>query len=357
MATGMAESRGAFPRLGGGAWLWLAVLANVAGASMRPSRFLLISSPRQRNIYYAQLPFIRELAKPRKDRRPVMASTLINGENSKCTILCDENSNKGLVQPQGLALHQSNGYSTLYVSDFDSEVDESNIYSYSVSVSEVAVGALTVGEQRRVIRSVPGQVGWLAVDSFGNLFFSASKAGQIEMVTKANLTDGGEVNSTVLYGPAGTPPQVKGPAGLAADNFYVYWANKDGDASSGTVVRAPERAEALESFPPAPLASSSDLYEALAQNVCLARDNLFFTGETKSLFATKTGGGTMAEISHDFNAPRGCAYDLESSLYVADELESGVFSLPANMGTLRPVKSKWKVVSVPEPDQIAVMIG
>jgi hypothetical protein len=261
------------------------------------------------------------------------------------------------VQPRGLALYQSPDFSTLYVSDFDSEVDESHIYAYNITVSEVTPGAVAVGAQRRVVRGVPGQVGFVAVDNFGNLFFSAAKAGQIEMVSKDNLTAGGTANSTVLYGPAGTPPQVKGPAGLAADNFYVYWANQEGDASSGTVVRAPERREAMERFPPAPLAASSDLYEALAQNVCLARDNLFFTGETKSLYVTKTGGGTLAEVSHSFEQPRGCAYDSESTLYVADELASGVFSLPANLRTLRAVKNKWKVVSVPEPDQIAVFVA
>merc|ERR1719188_1657342 len=83
------------------------------------------------------------------------------------------------------------------------------------------------------------------------------------------------------------------PAGVASDNFFVYWANEGGDEATGTLVRAPDSigedpaqfADALQA-----LAANSDSvsYEDVASNVCLARDTVFFTGDTHSLWAVKT---------------------------------------------------------------------
>lgn len=296
-----------------------------------------------------------ELTKPWKSRYAKNAQVLINGQTSKCSVLCDEESNKGLKSPRGLALFQSAQVATLYVADFDSDLDASNIYAYNISAARVGSGGVVnIAEQRLVVKEVPGIVAALAVDSYGNLFFTSSKAKQVEMVNRTSLLAGGLANSTVLYGQ--DQNTVKAPAGVAADNFYVYWANKEGDAQTGTVVRAPESLASVDQMPPAALAAASDLYEPLASNVCLARDNLFFTGETKALFVTKTSGGTLKHVSRAFDAPRGCAYDMESTLYVADSSANMVKSLPANLGELRAIRHVSEVVTVSEPDQLAVFI-
>merc|ERR1719181_226928 len=97
-----------------------------------------------------------------------------------------------------------------------------------------------------------------------------------------------------------------------------------------------------------------DYPKMLAQNapkamgVCVARSNVFFTAENQILYGVKAAGGTVAEIYQHFVTPRGCAYDGEGTIYVADE-DGSVHSLPSNFPTLRPVvKGRvQKVISGP----------
>merc|ERR1719198_1728124 len=158
----------------------------------------------------------------------------------------------------------------------------------------------------------------------------------------------------VLYAPdpAVDPNYVSKPGGIAADNYFVYWTNTDAGETKGTIVKAYENPQTAEagSFP-APIAGNA----AMAKGVCLARGTVFYSGDTTSLFATKLAGGVIAEVSGAFQKPRGCAYDLMGSLYVADEQANAVYSLPGNMPQLRSVKHLSKVISVNQPNQIVIL--
>jgi len=193
-------------------------------------------------------------------------------------------------------------------------------------------------------------VGAMAVDGYGNLFFTTSEDGAIHTLPASEMAKGSQSTET-LY--SAESASVRGPAGIVADGFFLYWANRQGDTTSGVVARAPER-RTEGSVAPEVLAANSDLYQEIAVNVCLARDNLFFTGESEYLFAVKSAGGMIANVSRAFSAPKGCAYDGESTLYVADAGSNAVYSLPANMAALRPIRHVSKVASVEGPDQIAI---
>lgn len=262
---------------------------------------------------------------------------------------CPADSNLGLRSPKGLAVFQSQNASVLYVSDDEAQ----NIYAYDLqySSSKRGVGTLSAGAQRRVCEGVQGGTPWLAVDGLGNLFFAAGESGQVQMISVADLFSGNPATPKVLY--ASDQATVSTPGGIATDNYFVYWTNQDAGESAGTVVRA------YETVPANPATASTTYPKQLAANaaaavsVCLARDVVFYTGITTSLFAVKRDGGSIAEVSNKFGQPRGCIYDTEGTLYVTDG-DGSIYSLPANFVTLRVVRRLTKVMTVNDPWQPAI---
>lgn len=284
------------------------------------------------------------------------ATKFIDGVSTKCTgAMCDSTSDQGLDAPAGLALHQAGSTYTLYVSDLTAE----NIYKYPVSVIlDAATNSyfLSVGGQERVATGIPGGAHSLACDGLGNLFYTSSTAGQVEMIPVEKLQSGDTTSQArkVLYAPdpAVDPNYVSKPGGIAVDNYFVYWTNTDAGETKGTIVKAYENPQTAEAGTfPAPIAGNA----AMAKGICLARGTVFYSGDTTSLFATKLSGGVIAEVSGAFQKPRGCAYDLMGSLYVADEQANAIYSLPGNMPQLRSVKHLSKVISVNQPNQIVIL--
>lgn len=322
----------------------------LAEASLAQLRYLVVSSPTDHNIYYAPLPTLHDLTKSPEDRPELTPTVLINGDE-KCTgETCDDDSNLGLRSPKGIAVFQSANASVLYVSDTDAE----NIYAYDLSTS-MQHGTLTVGPQRRVVEGVAGGASWITVDGLGNLFFTVGANAQIEMVPMQDLFTGKPVGSTVLY--AQDKATVSRPGGLASDNYFLYWANQDAGETAGTVVRAYESKARADSQSSGAFPKQLAANAAAASSVCLARDTVFYTGVSQSLFAVKRDGGAIAEVSHGFNAPRGCIYDLEGTIYVADSADNRVYSLPGNFGSLRAVRRLTRVMEVEGPWSLAVVTG
>jgi len=323
---------------------------------VQPQRFLIISSPETHNVYYAALPSLHDLTQPLQSRAPIEAKVLIDGLSSRCSgTWCYEDSDRGLLSPAGIAVQQGCGKGLLYVSD--TQIQDLFVYDLSVGVG----GSLLIGPQRRVRQGIAGEAEWLAVDGLGNLFLTAPQKGQVGSISSSSLFSGSNLSepATVLFDASGSP-SVAAPAGVASDGFFVYWANQNGDSTAGTLARGPQRVAAATERLPEPAAISTGAYEARASNVCLARDSAFYTGETASLFGVKIQGvdaGNVTEISHELTQPRGCAYDGESTLYVADHGADAVYSLAANMLRLRKVRQLAKVVSVQRPSQLAVFAG
>mmetsp|Transcript_43744 Transcript_43744/g.136817 ORF Transcript_43744/g.136817 Transcript_43744/m.136817 type:complete len:380 (+) Transcript_43744:49-1188(+) len=331
-------------------------LAGLAEAYVQPTRFLIISSPTTHNVYYAQLPSLHDLTLPWQQRKPVEAKVLIDGSDSRCSgAWCYEDSNRGLRAPRGLALQQGCGSAILYVSDTDTQ----DLFAYELS--QDALGNLQAGSQRLLRQGVAGEAEWLAVDNLGNLFMTSTGNNQVQKISAERLfsAENRSEKASVLYS-ADATPTVAAPAGVAADGFFVYWANQNGGGDAGTIARGPERAAAAGTRPPVAVAIGAGAYEAIASNVCIARDNAFFTGGTGSVFAAKKngfGGGNMTEVASGLQRPLGCTYDGESTLYVADGGDDVIYSMPANMVRFRKVRHIAKVVKVPKPNQVAVFSG
>lgn len=325
----------------------LSVIAavTVVSLSTRAKQYLIVTSPDTNNVYYAELPSFHDLTLPINERPVVETKTLIDGEASKCTgDSCTSDSNLGLLRPQGLALHHGSEVDTLYVSDGETK----NIYAYQVV--QDSDGNLSAGEQKRVKTEVDGGADWLSVDGLGNLYYSQTEAKKIEMISFEQLqnTLAGNATATDVYG-ADDATNVAGPLGVAADAYNLYWANQDGGGDAGTIVKATSKTAGT----PTPIVAEP----AKAFGICIANGNAFFTSETRSLYAVRTDGGTVQEVSSKFETPRGCVYDKANTLYVADSAANAVYSLPATFKTLRPVRRLTKVMTVETPMQLAIFQG
>jgi len=346
--------------------LWFAGLRGLVEGYTLSLQYLLISSPSTGNIYYAKLPTLHDFIVAQTSSRPVSQAYVLIDGTTKCTGYgCLEDSDRGLQQPRSLAVHEGESLTeaTLYVADTKGEC----IYAYTLRKSDVG-GWLTATSQRRVLADAI--VGGLAVDGVGNLFYTIAQGGQVNMLTSDYLRKAAEAvaagdeppkpQMVSLYGATSkgsSGAAVMEPMGIASDNFFVYWANHGGDEATGVLVKAPdavgEEAVQFASSLQA-LASNTDLYQDVASHVCLARDTLFFTGDTPSLYAVKGTGGTIAEVAKNFSQPAGCVYDRMSTLYVADGGRDTVYSLAANFAGLRAVRYLTTAVHVPGPDSLAL---
>lgn len=330
----------------------------------RPERFIVATSPGTRNVFWAPLPTLHDSTLPPKDQVVQNGQVLIDGAASRCTgWICSEHSDRGLKEPVGLALFQKGGGNAwLYVSD----PKVGFLYRYEVSLTWRKT--LEAGPQEVVATDLKASAYWLAVDGFGNIFYTDAEAGTISMIAAEDVSKGLK-GRTLLS--SKTLSQVASPAGLAADATALYWANLKGDQSTGTLLRSTASPLSLANTSNSSNVSSSSavtlagrkmagkhyIFQAAAKDICLAGTNVFFTGDGKSLFAVKADGSSEVTEVASLKQPKGCSYDQETTLFVADQRLNGIYSLPANMQKLRQAKHVRKVVSLKGPQQIAIFYG
>lgn len=256
--------------------------------------YLIISTPRSGKIQYVKLNANGDI-----DKKP--------------KVLIDS----GLKHPQGLAIDHKR--KRLFVADPDVQ----KIYAYALTVSGDSLS--TDGRQTIVAENAESR--WVAVDGLGNVFFSDEPQSRILKITMARMVRG-NTQPEVMY--AGKElMQVNHPGGVAVDNFHVFWSNKRYGTKAGTVVKAAE------------VVDNKGLLEenvkVLAQNspksygVCLALNNVFFTDSSKAIYGVKKTGGAVYEVSTALKKPRGCVWDGDGTVFVADREQNAIFSFAGNM--------------------------
>lgn len=257
--------------------------------------FLLISTPRSGKIQYVKIPTNGDLtgAKP---------LTLIE---------------KGLMHPQGLAIDHKR--KRLFVADPDVQ----KIYAYQITVN----GDTLSTDGRQTIISEKVESRWVAVDGLGNIFFSDEPKSRIMKITMSKILRGNTNAEEVYTGQQMS--QVNRPGGVAVDNFHVFWSNKRLGTKSGAVVKASEVVDTsgpLENNIAVLAANSPKSY-----GVCLALNNVFYTDAEKHIYGVKKTGGAVVEVSSVLQNPRGCVWDGDGTVFVADRSQNAVFSFPGNM--------------------------
>lgn len=129
--------------------------------------------------------------------------------------------------------------------------------------------------------------------------------------------------------------QVSAPGGTARDAFHTYWTNKALGSQVGSVVKGGGMDDATK--------LRTNLM-ALSKNtdksygVCLAMHNIFYTQPESTIYGVKKTGGEPHAISDRLQNPRGCAWDGEGTVYVADRGFGAIFSFAGNMPQLAAVQ-------------------
>lgn len=259
-----------------------------------------------------------------------IAYTKVSGSSAQSPMVTLISS--GLTHPQGIAVDQKR--QLLLVADSEYK----KVFSYGLT--QESDGSLKVDEQTPVMENVEAR--WVAVDGLGNVFASDETQNELLCVSAQKVLDG-DTTAEVLYsstaGSELTTGAVSAPGGVAVDNFYVYWVNKFSGDTVGTVMRDLEMVTSSTngtskntSF--MNLRREDGTLEVLANNlakaygVCLAIDNIFYTATANNVYAVKKLGGDPISMTDNLSSPRGCVWDGDDTIFVADRSAGGVYSFP-----------------------------
>lgn len=312
--------------------IWLLFAATTVSATKSKSgqaRFLLVSSPSKGNVMYAALKHTGGL------RADVQMQPLVN------------RTDKLLQQPLGIAVDQVN--QRLFIAD----PALGHILGYKLRRSR---DPNFLGVDSPTTYATGVKVRWVAVDGLGNLYYTDEDKNQILRITAAQVKLNG--TSEVLYD-GSSNEQLRAPGGIGVDSFKVYWVNKQQGTQSGSILRAPKAPtpglDALAAVVPETLAKNTDK----SYGVCLATKNVFYTQPERQLFGVpKTGDGVggFTTISDRLKNPRGCVYDGDGTMYVADRGAGAVYSFAGASAELAPSQAT-KFVQVEDAFGVALFSG
>lgn len=324
MAPGVGASSDRFGALCAALYFLSSAAPLAAGFGEAP-RFLLASSPSTATIGYLRLP---EDDAPRGDGPPMRVLV-----------------GSGHTYPQGIAVDDYR--QMLYVAD--PSLGKLVRYPLLASGKNLKVGKMETVASDVEVRAV-------AVDGLGNVWFTDEPQQRILRLT-AQMIEKKTTTPEVVYDGA-SMESVRSPGGIAVDNFYVYWLNKASGQSVGSLIRAPQSAPGLS------LANLSaggqperghTFLQSLSKasdksyGVCLTSTNAFFTDEFNKVYGvsrTAVARDEATAITASFGEPRGCAFDGDGTVYVADKAHNAIYQFASNMERLRPDRLMTKAAEM-----------
>jgi len=278
-----------------------------SGGYIPPTKYLIMSNAANGTIGYVQLSRTGNISAVR---------TLID---------------RDLKHPQGIAIDQKR--QLLLVADSDLR----KVVSYGLTVHED--GSLGVDDQSPVAEDL--ETRWVAVDGLGNVFMTDEQGGRILKISARQVLDGDTAARSVFADDGTLGGAIASPGGVVTDNFHVYWTNKRDGQATGTVVRSLVPATNMTDVAPQPVALSKNVPKAYG--LCMAMDTIYYTDVDHNVYAVRASGGDVVQVSSQFANPRGCAWDGESTIYIADRSADGVFALDGPSLSLAEVSAKKAV--------------
>jgi len=330
---------------------------------LNPSQFLVISSPMEKKICYAEIVDFKS--------KTGVVSPLIDS---------------GLLLPMGLAIDKVRSF--LYVADLDLK----KIVRYTLMVQSepqedgtVKRTLMTDGVQLTIIEGVEPR--WVAVDpQRGHLYFtdqandSVNKLdyGVIEKIEAGEWTAGDlltveekeeealaaaqEARRLQLKGQAAMPPPdpkpeikrlysgsehagISRPAGLATNGVQLIWGNEATGTTQGSVVEGETDPKVSPVAPTANADSGAEtgviVYpKKLSSNtnkvfgVTLTHNAVIYTDNSQYVYGVRKGGGEVVTFTSGLEKPRGIAWDGDGTIYVADQAGNMVYCFAS--GSLKP---------------------
>lgn len=268
-------------------------------------KFLIISSPSDGKVGYVDVPLERNLGS-------LHVQDLVT---------------TGLVHPQGIAVNPV--MQVLFVAD----PDKGKILSYKLTVHKN--GTLGASPINANVEGVESR--WVAVDSRGALFFTIEG---LDLIQEVPVNHNSFAMNT-LRRKAYHMPQPKtlydehnyamSPGGIATDGQNVYWTNK---AQSETTVSVVKGSKIMNNLRASSVQALSNV-SVMNFGLCIVHDNLFFTRNDNVIYGMKKTGGQVMAINTNLDRPRGCAWDGDGTLFVADRGTDAIYTLPANMQNMR----------------------
>jgi sugar lactone lactonase YvrE len=263
-------------------------------SSAAPAKFLIVSAPREGKVAY----------------KKIGKDGFLGSEPMQSLI------SVGLTHPQGVAVDKRTG--KLLVADPDSK----QVLAYKLKARGSTLSAI---QEDAVMKNVEAR--WVAVDGFGNVYATDEPSNRILKITASQI-DKGDAQPNVLYDGMSLT-QVSGPGGIGADNYNTFWVNKQIGTQAGSLIKgsvAPEPASLLSSLQT--LAKNTDK----SYGLCVAMNNVFYTQPEGVIYAVKkTGSQSVQTVSDKLSMPRGCAWDGDGTVYVADRGANAIYSFAGNM--------------------------
>lgn len=281
-----------------------ACLQFAAAVGNMPGKYLIVTGPRHARVSYIRI------------RR-----SGLGGEPHATAV--QDLITTGLTQPQGIVVDQIRH--RLLVTDTGAR----RIIAYTLVAREHSPRA---SNPTVVVDNADAR--WVTVDQVGNIFYSDETNNRI-MKLSAQQVAAGNTTASILYD-GSTVQQVSAPGGIVTDNFYTYWVNKQLGMQVGSLAKAAVTPDETN------LASN---VQALTQNtdksygVCIVSSNIFYTQPENIIYGVrKNGDGQAVTINDRLQNPRGCAWDGDGTVFVADRGANAVYSFAGNMLQLGPAQ-------------------
>lgn len=292
--------------------------------------FLFVSSPTTKSVQYARLLTAIELA--RGDRMAM--GSLVVGEQ--------------VETPMGLAV---DGFrKILYVAD----PGIGAVLAMDIIEDSWGAGNLVYNGARTVVRSVKTQ--WVATDALGNLYFTDAETNKIWFlpVSAAAGNDGGSwspdtsATPVELYAADAQAP-ISNPQGISVYGSRILWANGEGGGASAAIVSTYKVPSTLAAPNFTDVAVGSAAY-----GVCVSSARIFYTDAETTIKSMREPGSEISVVTEGLSRPRGCAYDGDGTIFVADADDGRVYAF-AGGGQDGGPRPAWPVVQIPGAFGVAVL--
>jgi len=296
------------------------------------SGFLFISSPAKKSVQYARLLTATELA--RGDR--MVLGSLVVGEQ--------------VVAPMGLAVDAFR--KLLYVAD----PGLGAVLAIDIIEDSWGEGVLVYNGAKTVVSSVQAQ--WVATDALGNLFFTDAETNKIfYLPVSAAVSDDDDGSwspdtsaaPVELYAADAQAP-ISNPQGIAVFGGQIVWANGEGGGSSSPAIVSTYKVPSTLAAP-----NFTDVaVGSAAYGVCPSSARIFYTDAETKVKSMKEPGGDVSVVTEGLSQPRGCAYDGDGTIFVADADDGKVYAF-AGGGQEGGPRPTWPVVQMPGAFGLAVL--